>query len=173
VQVGSGHGLGEWEDAMIEIRRAAEGDVPALVAMADSLLREDAGQRDPFANVNWARDEGAVRYGQVVSDANAACFVAVAADAPIGYVSGRLEPPDGFRLVNGARLGSLFVRPAHRGQGVGARLVDAFLAWARANGVEAVVVSAFASNDGALRFYQRVGFAPQSVTLQYTLERRP
>jgi GNAT superfamily N-acetyltransferase len=155
---------------MVEIRRATEGDVPALVALADRLVQEDAGRRDPFANVEWPRAEGATRFGRVVSDAGAACFVAVVADEPIGYVSGRLEPPGAFRLVAEAHLGSLFVLPAHRNRSVGVRLVEAFLAWARGKGAGSVTVTAFASNDGAMRFYQRAGFAPQSVTLEYTID---
>jgi ribosomal protein S18 acetylase RimI-like enzyme len=157
------------EDAMIEIRPATKSEIPALVELASGLVREDAGQRDPFANVNWPQDEGSVRYGQVVSDDDAACFVALYEGEPIGYISGRLELPSTFRLVTGAQIGSLFVLPAHRNQSVGEQLVGAFVAWAHTKGAEFVTVSAFASNDGALRFYQRVGFAPHSVTLQYTI----
>jgi GNAT superfamily N-acetyltransferase len=158
------------EETMIEIRVAMEDDIPALVALADSLVREDAGQRDPFANLDWVRDEGADRYRRQVSDEDAACFVAVAEDEPIGYVSGRLEPPNLYRLANGAVLGSLYVRPGYRNRGVGERLVDAFLAWVRTKGVDRVMVTAFASNHGALRFYERVGFAPHDVILQYTFD---
>jgi GNAT superfamily N-acetyltransferase len=157
---------------MIEVRPATAVDIPALVALADGLVREDAGERDPLANVDWPRAEGAARYGRVVSDDAAACFLAVVADEPVGFVSGRLEPPDAFRRVPEAQLGSLFVQPAHRNRGVGERLVDAFLAWARDKGAGSVTVSAFASNDSALRFYQRLGFAPLTVTLRRTTDQR-
>lgn len=158
---------------MIEIRPATGDDVLAPVALADGLNREDAGQRDPCANVDWVRTEGEARLGRIVNAEDAACFVAVVAGEPIGFASGRLEPSNAFCLVAGAQLGSLFVRPGHRGHGVGELLVDAFLKWARANGAERVTVSAFARNEGGLRFYERAGFEPQSVTLQHTLGRRP
>lgn len=151
---------------MVEIRRATEADIPGIVAMADALVREDAGQRDPHANVDWAEVEGAARYGQVVNDPQAVCFLAIVAGEPVGYVSGGIEPANTFCLVTGARLGSLFVRPGARGEGVGERLVETYLAWARTHGAARVTVSAFASNAGALRFYERAGFAPQTVTLQ-------
>lgn len=148
------------------IRRATAMDIPEIVALADALTREDAGQRDRFANIAWVETEGAARYGSAIDDPTAACFMAHLAGEPIGFISGRLEEAGTFSLARGATIGSLFVHPARRGEGIGERLVAAFLDWAREQGAARVSVSAYASNAGALRFYERVGFAPASVTLQ-------
>jgi len=56
--------------------------------------------------------------------------------------------------------------PSHRGSGVGGRLVAAFHKWATSVGVDRLAVSAYAANDGAIRFYQRHGFVPRTVLLQ-------
>jgi ribosomal protein S18 acetylase RimI-like enzyme len=54
-------------------------------------------------------------------------------------------------------IGSFYVRPAHRGQGVGDALMRAALDEA-ARRVEQVVLTVTASNAGAIRLYERHGF---------------
>ncbi|HRD60700.1 MAG TPA: GNAT family N-acetyltransferase [Nocardioides sp.] len=66
-------------------------------------------------------------------------------------------------------MNSLWVLPAHRSAGVGALLVDEFLAWARERGAPHAVVTAFAANESAQRFYERQGFASHTVTLRTRL----
>ncbi len=50
--------------------------------------------------------------------------------------------------------------------GVGERLVGEFLAWARERGAERASVTAYADNGCAIRFYERYGFRPRSVSLE-------
>ena len=56
-------------------------------------------------------------------------------------------------------LGQLYALPTHTGSGIGAQLMDWALAHARDNGHDAVLLSVYAENFGAQRFYQRRGFA--------------
>ncbi|HEV2855078.1 MAG TPA: GNAT family N-acetyltransferase [Thermoanaerobaculia bacterium] len=49
-----------------------------------------------------------------------------------------------------------------RGRSVGARLVEAFLEEARQRGVPGVRAVVYESNDGARRFFERLGFRPLS-----------
>ncbi|EFG04169.1 histone acetyltransferase HPA2-like acetyltransferase (plasmid) [Streptomyces clavuligerus] len=63
----------------------------------------------------------------------------------------------------------MYVRPAHRGERIGERLVHAFTAWARGKEAELVEVTAYAGNAGAVRFYERNGFAATTVTLEARL----
>ncbi len=155
---------------MIEIRKATPDDVAALVELAAALTREDSGQRDPFANTSWVETEGAERYGEVVADPCARCFLAFAGEVPVGYISGGVKPPDIYTRATEVRIGSLYIAATHRGQQVGERLVDTFLDWAREQRADRVTVSAFASNHGGLRFYERVGFRPYTVSLQLPLD---
>jgi ribosomal protein S18 acetylase RimI-like enzyme len=56
-------------------------------------------------------------------------------------------------------LGQLYALPTHTGHGIGAQLMDWALAHARAQGNDAILLSVYAENFGAQRFYQRYGFA--------------
>ncbi len=60
---------------------------------------------------------------------------------------------------NPIELGQLYALPTHTGHGIGAALMDWALAHAREQGNDAVLLSVYAENFGAQRFYQRHGFA--------------
>jgi ribosomal protein S18 acetylase RimI-like enzyme len=59
---------------------------------------------------------------------------------------------------NPIELGQLYALPAYTGRGVGAQLMDWALGQARAGGHDAILLSVYAENFGAQRFYQRYGF---------------
>jgi ribosomal protein S18 acetylase RimI-like enzyme len=58
-----------------------------------------------------------------------------------------------------ADLEKLLVSRSRRGQGVGAALVEDLVAQARAAGVETVTLQCRGNNHGAIRLYERMGFA--------------
>jgi GNAT superfamily N-acetyltransferase len=57
-----------------------------------------------------------------------------------------------------AELIAMFVTPGARGRGIGAKLVDAQLAWARAEGFAYVRLMVNLDQGSALRLYERCGF---------------
>lgn len=62
------------------------------------------------------------------------------------------------RAANPLELGQLYALPGHTGSGIGAQLMDWAIAHARTHGNDAIVLSVYAENFGAQRFYQRYGF---------------
>jgi len=68
-----------------------------------------------------------------------------------------------------AELVSTFVSASHRGQGIGTRLVEDFIAWSRDRGAARLHVSAYAANSAAIHFYQGHGFVPLSIELTVDL----
>ncbi|TAD85852.1 MAG: GNAT family N-acetyltransferase [Sphingomonadales bacterium] len=55
-------------------------------------------------------------------------------------------------------LGQLYALPGYTGSGIGAQLMDWALGIARTRGHDAILLSVYAENYGAQRFYQRYGF---------------
>lgn len=74
-----------------------------------------------------------------------------------------------MRPVRSATLMAMYVRPEHRGSGVGARLAETFFVWARERGAEQAEVTAYSANSDAIRFYEREGFRSLTLTLRRAL----
>jgi diamine N-acetyltransferase len=74
----------------------------------------------------------------------------------------KLRHPTKFGAYSDAKnpieLGQLYALPTHTGSGIGAQLMDWALGLARDQGHDAVLLSVYAENFGAQRFYQRHGF---------------
>lgn len=74
----------------------------------------------------------------------------------------KLRFPSSFTAYSDAakplELGQLYALPSHTGHGIGAKLMDWALAHAREHGHDAILLSVYAENFGAQRFYQRYGF---------------
>jgi GNAT superfamily N-acetyltransferase len=71
--------------------------------------------------------------------------------------------------VRRAHLENLVVAPTHRRQGCGRALVEAAAAWARRRGAVELVLTVWAGNEDAERFYERLGYRCISRVLGTTL----
>jgi GNAT superfamily N-acetyltransferase len=123
-----------------DLRLASLADSPdAFGQRLDDALRQPAAEWVATARVSAEGDRRA-------------WFLAWAGERAIGLVQGRRRPP------NDCLLFSMWVAPAARRSGTGRALVAAIGAWGAAWGAERVVLWVIAGNDGAMRFYERLGF---------------
>ncbi len=84
-------------------------------------------------------------------------YLALADGEAVGMASGGR-----FELVPTARwLYGMFVRDDQRGTGVAVDLVRAVATWARAEGVSTLGLHVTTTVTRAVRFYTKLGFAPQ------------
>lgn len=151
----------------IQIRPATAPDVDGFVASSAGLFAQDAGSYDDTVDIAWPRKYGATRFLEGLADPDRLVLVAVdSAGAVVGHLTGLVAEPTAMRPVRVATLSSLYVFPEHRHAGLGARLVAEFRSWARGRNCDRLEVTAYAANDGALRFYRQHGFAPQSILLE-------
>ncbi|MFJ2028920.1 GNAT family N-acetyltransferase [Streptosporangium sp. NPDC087985] len=153
----------------VVVRTATVADLEGVVACSSALFAEDAGTRDPTVNVNWPAERGLAQFRDALSDPYRLVMVAEDGGQIIGHLTGTLSGPTSMRPVMVATLGSVYVRPAHRGQKIGTDLVEEFRAWARHHGAQYAGVTAYAGNEAAVRFYERNGFAMRSVVLETVL----
>jgi len=153
----------------LHIRRGNLDDLAGLVASSAALFAEDAGTRDPTLNQDWPRREGPQAFRELIDDPGRLCLVADDSGVVVGHLSGAMRPPVPIRPLAVAELISMYVRPAYRRLELGGQLVEVFFDWARKQGAARASVSAYASNEGAIRFYQRQGFEPRTVILETDL----
>jgi len=77
--------------------------------------------------------------------------------AMVSVIGGQATLATGDRM---AELETLSVAEDARGRGVGSALMDAAYAVVREHGIEHVMVYVMDGNEGATRFYERLGFEP-------------
>ena len=130
------------------IRRVRDGEGAKLRELRLRALRSDPGAFAATAKESAARPrEHWESWAEVV-------FVADEGDAWAGMVAGRRagDPASAW-------LFALWVDPAERGTGLGARLIEAVADWARAQGAAALELSVTTNNPAAAALYARTGFA--------------
>jgi GNAT superfamily N-acetyltransferase len=88
-------------------------------------------------------------------DQRSTLFVAEDAGQWIGLVGGFVDREGEDR---GAELISMWVDPAYRGRGVGRRLVERVVAWAREHGASGVSLWVTGGNSAAETLYAHCGF---------------
>lgn len=85
---------------------------------------------------------------------------------PVGYAVGSIA--EAHAKTRG-ELDSMYVKAEWRGHRIGEGLATRILDWLDENGVTNIVIAVAAGNEKALKFYDRLGFAPRA----YTLRRKP
>jgi GNAT superfamily N-acetyltransferase len=148
---------------MATIRLATEADIDGLVASHTGLSAAET-TRDPIRNPNWARDHGAEHTRTNLAHPDRLVLAAEADGKIIGHLLGGYFPPSDMWTESRAYLISMHVHTEWRGNGIGTQLVARFKEWAHEREAVQLRVTAYATNDGAIRFYRRHGFAPLEIT---------
>lgn len=135
-------------EPMCEIRLATPEDIlllPAIELAAGQLFLQYeftaalADDTTPVENFNEALKD------------NLLWVAAVSAGKPIGFALV-------FLLDGQAHLEELAVRPDYGRQGIGAKLVQTVIEWARSCGIPAVTLTTFRDIPWNAPFYQKLGF---------------
>ena len=150
----------------VTFRVAEEQDLPVLVAMlADDFLgaqREDA--REPL-------DPGyrsALR--AILADPNQEIIVAGRGAEVVAMLQVVYSASLSYRGSWRATLESVRTAAPHRGQGIGARLVEHAVERARARGCRLVQLTTNAAREDAHRFYERLGFEATHIGMKRRLD---
>jgi GNAT superfamily N-acetyltransferase len=115
------------------------------------------------ADAWWAiRSE---RYAEWLGHEGAFVLIAEDDEGPAGYALVSFHERDDSHTTGArfAELHSLAVADGRRGQGIGTRLLRAVYREVRAAGVEEMMIGVLATNEPAMRLYEREGFTPWVV----------
>lgn len=132
----------------IEVREARSADVPAVI----ELVRETLGEFGLQFGVGSPTDEQLCALPESYTAHGGMFWVATDGDAVVGTCG---VFPIAPRMVE---LRKMYVRPAARGTGLGARLLDVAVTWAGAQGAERMVLDTVEAMTRAIAFYEANGF---------------
>ncbi|MFF4688133.1 GNAT family N-acetyltransferase [Streptomyces sp. NPDC001307] len=145
------------------VRPAGRADLPRVAELA--------AQHAQYERAAPPAPDLAARLAGLLFDTPTPRLRCLVAEAPDGEIVGyatcapELSTWDGREYLH---LDCLFLAPGHRGLGLGPLLMEAVVAEARRLGVAQVQWQTPAWNEGAVRFYDRLG-ARAKEKLRYTL----
>ncbi|HEX9123883.1 MAG TPA: GNAT family N-acetyltransferase [Actinomycetota bacterium] len=149
----------------MKVRRATPDDVPVLVGLFQELERLQGDWR-VFTPRPGFYDEVGAKYQQALETENAVVLVAADDDGEIvGMAYGEVRVPSRFSDERALELSGVVVRAGYRGRGVGRALVKEAVSFAGEIGVDWVELKTFAPNQGAMEFWESLGFTPRVVQL--------
>ncbi|MGN8023970.1 GNAT family N-acetyltransferase [Phyllobacterium sp. 22229] len=148
---------------MVVIRPAAQADIAALAAVGSRAWASNIFSFEPELPGMRAHVERAYR---VFAEEHFARVLVAEAD---GVILGW-----GAREKNDDYISDMWVDPAYQGRGIGSLLLKALKADIAAAGYATARLESHARNAGAIRLYQREGFAIVHRSLEWSesLERK-
>ncbi|MFI8963237.1 GNAT family N-acetyltransferase [Streptomyces sp. NPDC053493] len=147
----------------LEIRPAAPGDLPAIVAMlADDPLgaqRESPDDLTPYT----------AAFERLAQDPNQHVVVAVRAGKVVGTLQLTVIPGLSRRGTTRSVIEGVRIHAEERGSGLGSRLIEWAVEQSRAQGCRLVQLTSDVTRTDAHRFYERLGFEPSHVGFKLSL----
>lgn len=145
----------------IEVRPVQASDIGRVVAIAREVHGYVARERKtpPGQTVEFSMQ--AAHYERLLVSPQHGFFVAVVADAVIGYtLVVRETDPDDLTIEPRVDVYELAVAESHRGQGAGSLLLARVEQWAAEHGLGLIQLAVWEFNTEALRLYDRAGYRP-------------
>lgn len=147
----------------IEIRRATEADLPAIVAMlADDPLGATRESPDDLAPYRTA-------YAALAADPHQHLVVAVREGRTIGTLQLTVIPGLSRRGATRSIIEGVRIHRDERGSGLGSQLIEWAVAESRTLDCQMVQLTSDATRIDAHRFYERLGFEASHLGFKLTL----
>jgi len=151
------------------IQKATLGDLADIQNLNNQLFELEIANFDPDLIPGWPLTDAGEAYFREIIENN---FVLVAKDngKTVGYFAGTIDIKIQITKGKLAEADHMFVLESHRGKGVGRMFFDAFVRECLKENATDIRVTASAKNFDAVAAYEKWGFLPKNVTLNYKVE---
>ncbi len=153
------------------IRRAEERDLADVARLLYQVQTVHAdGRPDLFRH--GERKYSDLELREIFSDERRPVFVAVAETQVVGYAFCVHQNTEGSATIRTTRdlyVDDLCVDVNARGQGIGTSLYRFVENYARETACDRITLNVWCLNEGAMRFYERIGLSPLKITMEQKL----
>ncbi|MDI7276550.1 MAG: GNAT family N-acetyltransferase [Anaerolineae bacterium] len=157
----------------VSIRRATAEDYDGVCEL---LAEVDALHAERLPHI-FQRADGPARerdyYHGLLADERVGLFVAQAGEALVGFAHAVITHAPPIPLLvprRHALVDTIGVRSGFRRRGIGRMLLDAVEEWAIPRGATSIELSVYEFNEGAIAFYQRLGYETLRRRMSKTLQ---
>ena len=121
--------------------------------------------------------EGAIKYTEtdledLLRDENSPIFVAVEGETVLGYCFCQIQDHRGTTVLTDRveiYIDDLCVEESCQGRGIAKALYNYVCAWAKALGCAYVTLNVWCGNDGAMKFYEKMGMTQRKICMEAKL----
>lgn len=121
--------------------------------------------------------EGAIKYTEkdlenLLLDENSPVFVALDGQTVLGYCFCQIQDCRGTTVLTDrveVYIDDLCVEESLRGQGIAKALYTYVCDWAKSMGCSYVTLNVWCGNDGAMKFYEKMGMIPRKIYMETKL----
>lgn len=156
----------------IDIRRAGENDLNGINRLLRQVLDVHYNGRPDLFKANGKKYSDK-ELSEIFSDYNSPVFVAVAEDGNVvGYAFCVFQRHINSGILKETKtlyIDDFCVKETLRGQHIGTDLYEYVLKFAKANRCYNVTLNVWACNKTAIKFYEKLGFLPQKITMEKIL----
>jgi ribosomal protein S18 acetylase RimI-like enzyme len=153
------------------IQKANETHIPGLLRL---LYQVGGVHHDIRPDIFRA---GAIKYTEkdleaLLLDGNRPVFVALEEETVLGYCFCVIEDCRGTTVLTDrveVYIDDLCVEEACRGKGIARALYEHTCAWARSIGCTYVTLNVWCGNEGAMKFYEKMGMTPRKISMETKL----
>ena len=153
------------------IRKAQLQDIEGLIRLLRQIADlHNKGRPDIFAAGSQKYTKEAIE--DIIKDKNRPIFVAVDDNNHVlGYCFCKLHNPGHPVLIKQLTLyiDDFCIDETLRSQGIGKKLFDVVLNYAKEQGAYNIDLNVWSFNDGAVKFYESLGFSTRSQTMELIL----
>ncbi len=154
---------------MIKIMKAKSKDVESVKSLNQKLFHNDF-HFDDTLDVTWPT-RNKKYYTDRIKEKNSLVLIAKNKSDIVGYLIGTImKNHDNWRKINNlAELENMLVLEAYRGQGIGSKMINKFVKWAKSNKVKRARVVASAANNVAINAYKKNGFDSDNNVMEMNI----
>lgn len=125
-----------------------------------------AEQREHGSHLLAEENRSAIRESVARHTVAGGLLVAREDDDVVGFVLFDQQVGDYEQDADRGLVRYIYVRPSHRGEGIGSALLERAETRLFEGGADTVALEVLATNDAARRFYRRHGYEPHRVELE-------